>query len=196
MARKIPKIITSNEKKKIINFFNTRYWTQQRNKIIIQFFLGTGLRLSELCSLKWKNLNLMSGKIHVVQGKGAKDRILWMPDKLMQYTEIWHERQRKGLLKRNHKEKEIKFVFTTLKNTKITGSAIRRFIYRASEKTIGRKISPHLLRHTFASDLLRESNNLRIVQKALGHSNISTTQIYTHIVDQEMERTLKSFNNL
>lgn len=98
------------------------------------------------------------------------------------------------MVQKGYEPSNVFYVFTSLNNNKIDQGNFRRTIYRASTKSIGRKISPHLLRHAYATDLLRATKNLRIVQKALGHSDISTTQIYTHIVDSEMEEAIKNTN--
>lgn len=192
MSRKLPKILTSQEKEKLLSFWNTRYWSQKRNKIIIDFLLNTGLRISELINLRWTDINIQTGKIHIIAGKGEKDRMIWIDQETLEIIRKWRDTQLKKLIMKSFEESKILFVFTTSTNQKLDAGNLRRSIYRASKKSIGRKISPHLLRHTFASELLRETNNLRIVQKTLGHSDISTTQIYTHIVDSELESALKN----
>ena len=178
---------------KLINIFNTRYPTAQRNKTIVILFLNAGLRLSELLNLKWKEINLISGKLKVVESKGAKDRILYLADNTIKKLKDWKDRQVKEIDKRID-EANIRLVFTTLKNNKMDTSNIRKMIKKYAEKAdINKNISPHTLRHTFATDLYRESKNIRLVQKALGHSDLSTTMIYTHIVDDELEKALKTF---
>ena len=188
--RKIPNVLSKEEKQKILDFFNLRYWTQKRARFTVLFFLNTGLRLSELINLHWSNVNLQSGKIHV--GKGEKDRIIWINEDTLEKLREWKELQIEKMNEKGYSGPEIKYVFTSLNNNKLDSGNIRKMVYRSSTISLGRKISPHLLRHTYATDLLRETKNLRIVQKALGHSDISTTQIYTHIVDAEMEEAIKN----
>ena len=149
--------------------------------------------MSELLNLKWKDINLISGKLKVVEGKGAKDRILYLDDNTIEKLKDWKDRQAKEIDKRID-EANIRRVFTTLKNNKMDTSNTRKMIKKYAKKAgINKKISPHTLRHTFATDLYRDSKNIRLVQKALGHSNLSTTMIYTHIVDDELEQALKTF---
>ena len=206
--RKIPEVLSREEQKKLLNVFNTRYLSPHRNKTMISLMLNTGLRLSEVINLKWKHLDLQTGKLKVVEGKGSKDRILWINNETLEKLRNWRERQVKEVGNMDH-------VFTTSTGNKLDPSDIRSMIYTYSKKAgiqeeiekhykdekgnelldtyKEKKIKPHTLRHTFATDLLRETNNLRLVQKTLGHSDISTTQIYTHIVDSEMEEALKNF---
>lgn len=187
MSRKIPDILTIEEQKELLNQFNLRYITPQRNKTIISLILNTGLRLSEMASLKWKDVNLMTGQLKVVQGKGSKDRILYINDDVIDEVREWKERQFEEWGKSE-------LVFTTRTLKQLDGKSVRKMVKTYTEKAgIEKNISPHNLRHTFASDLLRETKNIRIVQKALGHSDISTTQIYTHIVDDELESAMKNF---
>lgn len=186
MARKIPDVLTIEEQEKLLNQFNLRYITPHRNKVMIRLLLATGLRLAEMANLRWKDINLMSGQLKVVEGKGSKDRILYVDDSMLEDLKVWRERQFN-----NWGESE--FVFTTRTLNQLDGRAVRKMIATYSNKAdIDKHITTHNLRHTFASDLLRDCKNIRIVQNALGHADISTTQIYTHIIDDELEHAMKS----
>lgn len=189
MAKKIPDILTINEQEKLLNQFNLRYITSQRNKTMIQLLLNTGLRLSEMINLKWRDIDLMTGQLKVVEGKGLKDRVLWLDDQTLVMLGEWKQRQFKEWGKTD-------YAFTTRTLSLLDGKAVRSMIKNYSDKAgINKHITTHSLRHTFASDLLRETKNIRIVQKALGHADISSTQIYTHIVDEELEDAMKGFRN-
>ena len=189
MAKKIPDVLTLDEQEKLLNQFNLRYITSQRNKTMIQLLLNTGLRLSEMTNLKWNDIDLMTGQAKVVEGKGLKDRILWLDEETLTMLGKWKQRQFKEWGRSD-------LVFTTRTLHSLDGKAVRSMIKTYSDKAgIKKHITTHSLRHTFASDLLRETKNLRIVQKALGHADISSTQIYTHIVDEELEEALKSFRS-
>ncbi|MGO3168696.1 tyrosine-type recombinase/integrase [Senegalia sp. (in: firmicutes)] len=189
MSKKIPDILTLDEQEKLLDQFNLRYITPQRNKTMIQLLLNTGLRLSEMSNLKWKDIYLMTGQIKVVEGKGLKYRMLWLNEDTTQMLGEWKQRQFKEWGKSD-------YVFTTRTLKLIDGKAIRTMIKTYSEKAgINKDITTHSLRHTFASDLLRNTKNIRIVQKALGHADISSTQIYIHIVDDELEEAMKSFRS-
>ena len=189
MAKKIPDILTLDEQEKLLNQFNLRYITSQRNKTMIQLLLNTGLRLSEMTNLKWNDIDLMTGQVKVVEGKGLKDRILWLDEETLTMLGKWKQRQFKEWGRSD-------LVFTTRTLHSLDGKAVRSMIKTYSDKAgIKKHITTHSLRHTFASDLLRDTKNIRIVQKALGHADISSTQIYTHIVDDELEEALKGFRN-
>jgi len=187
MSRKIPDILTIGEQERLLSQFNLRYITPHRNKVMIKLLLDTGLRLSEMTNLKWNDIDLMVGSLKVIQGKGAKDRVLYINDNLLEDLKIWKKRQFKEWGK-------TEYVFTTRTLNKLDGKAVRKMIKTYSDKAnINKNITTHTLRHTFATDLLRATNNIRQVQKALGHSDISTTQIYTHITDSELENAMKTF---
>lgn len=185
--RKIPEFLTIEEQQALINVFNVRYYNSYKNKIMIELFLSTGLRLAEMINLRWRDINLTTGQLKVVEGKGGKDRILWigmdMLDKLKEYR-----------VKQAEKTPSTSYVFVTNTNNQLDPKSIRKMVITYSEKAgITKSISPHTLRHTYATDLLRATKNIRLVQKALGHSDLSTTMIYTHIVDDEYEDALKNF---
>ncbi len=155
---------------------------------MVNLFLNTGLRLAEMLDLTWKDINLMTGQLKVVAGKGDKDRILWINDDMLQELCNWRKDQSETIGKSE-------YVFSTRECKRLKDSDIRQMLYKYSQKALNKRISPHILRHTYATDLLRETKNIRLVQKALGHADLSTTMIYTHIVDDELENALKSFRN-
>ncbi len=186
MARKIPEILNLDEQEKLLKIFNKRYFNARRNYIMINLFLNTGLRLSEMLDLEWRHINLMTGQLKVVEGKGNNDRILWINDKMLQELCNWREDQAEKIGK-------TQYVFSTREGKRLKDSDIRQMIYKYSEKALDKRISPHVLRHTYATDLYRETKDIRLVQKALGHADLSTTMIYTHIVDDELESALKAF---
>ncbi|SNY41481.1 integrase/recombinase XerD [Orenia metallireducens] len=192
MARKLPVILTAAEQQLLLDQFTIRYPTQERNRMMIKLMLDTGLRRAEAINLRWKDINLMSGKLKVVQGKGAKDRILWIQEETLEELKNWKERQAEELKKRDIQDYEL--VFTTLKGTKINPNNFYKMVCKYSDKAdINKQVTPHTLRHTFATDLYRDTKNIRLVQKALGHEDLSTTMIYTHIVDDELEEAMKGF---
>lgn len=187
--RKIPEFLTAEEQEQLISVFNVRYFNSFRNRTMIKLFLASGLRLSEMINLRWRDINLMTGQLKVVEGKGAKDRILWISDSVVEELRIWKENQ-------SEKLGSCDYVFTTSNKNKLDSRNIRRMVSEYSKKAgITKNVSPHTFRHTFASDLLRATKNLRLVQKALGHEDLSTTMIYTHIVDSEFEDALKNLRN-
>ena len=210
MIKRIPEVLTGEEQNKIIAIFNIRYLSSHRNKTMIKLMLNTGLRLSETINLKWRDINLQTGKLKVVNGKGGKDRILWFNNGTLEQLRKWREHQSGDI-------REVEYVFTTRNGNKLKARDVRSMVYRYAKKAgiqeemekhykdregnklletyKEKKVTPHTFRHTFATELLRETGNLRLVQKALGHSSISTTQIYTHIVDTELEKAMKGLKS-
>ncbi len=187
-GRKIPEVLTVEEQEALLNQPNPRYPTGHRNKVMLKIMLDTGLRSAETINLKWRHIDLMSGKLIVREGKGAKDRTLWLGEENLEMLQAWRERQVEDV------RGDCEHVFTTLKGDPLQGRYLRQMVDRLAKKAgIEKNISPHTLRHTFATDLYRETKNIRLVQKALGHADLSTTMIYTHIVDEELEGAMKGF---
>ena len=191
MARKIPEVLTATEQEAFLAQPNPRYLTGQRNRTMLRLMLDTGLRLSEMICLRWQDIDLNSGKVMVRQGKGAKDRTLWTGEDNLAALVKWQERQAVECTG------PALVVFTTKQGSKLNPAYVQRMVSRYAVNAGILKhikhITPHTLRHTFATDLYRETTNIRLTQKALGHASIATTQIYTHIVDEELEEALKSF---
>jgi integrase/recombinase XerD len=147
--------------------------------------LKTGLRLSEVINLRLKDIDFKNGDLYVRQGKGSRDRKLYIRPEIASAIEKWL----------SWRKVKSPYVFTPLStNTKLKPRYIQKFVKRyAIRAGINKNIHPHTLRHTFASDLYRETKNLVLVQKALGHADISTTTIYTHLVPYELDNALRNF---
>jgi integrase/recombinase XerD len=201
--KKLPYVLTKDEQNKLLNIFNTRYPTAERNKAMIALMLDTGLRLAEAINLKWRDIN--GNVLTVVEGKGGKDRILGVPQRSLKLLHNWQLRQEVELTKREIKLRE-ELVFSTLKGKRLNPRDVRTMVYTYAEKAgiqettirinkngkeyVERKVNPHTLRHSFATTLYKEIKNLRIVQEALGHEDISTTQIYTYVSNEEVINTM------
>ena len=186
--RRIPEVLTPTEQKALLAQPNPRYPTGERNRVLLQVMLDTGLRLSEAIHLKWRHVNLMTGQLLVREGKGHKDRVLWLGEPDLEALRHWRERQAQVV---GHAPE---WVFTTLEGKPLQPRYVQAMVERYAKRAgIQKRVTPHTLRHTFASDLLRAVKNIRIVQEALGHSDLSTTQVYTHIVNEDLEAALKSF---
>lgn len=185
--KKLPVVLTEDEQARLLEQPNPRYLTGKRNRTTLNLMLNTGLRLAEATALKWRDLDLTTGKLMVRQGKGAKDRTLWVAEADTKRLRSWRERQAKEC-------GEYKHVFTTLQGKPLGHRYVQRMVARYAAKAgIDKNVSPHTLRHSFATDLYRETSKIRLVQKVLGHSDLSTTMIYTYIHDPEVEEALKSF---
>ena len=184
-GRSLPKVLTEQEQKDFLKQFNTRYRTPHRNLCMVRLMLQAGLRAGETVALKSEHLDMMTCKLTIREGKGAKDRTLWINEDLRDLIGEWLQRK-----------PDSQWLFPTRTGKQVDTSHLRRMVKRkAREAHIDEweKVSPHTLRHTFATGLYRETKNIRLVQKALGHSDLSTTMIYTHIVDEELEDALKHY---
>jgi len=185
--KKLPTVLTEDEQELFLQQANPRYPTGERNQTMLRLMLNTGLRLAEVTALKWRDLDLTTGKLMVRQGKGHKDRTLWVAEADIDRLRSLRERQAKEAGKCEH-------VFTTLAGKPLGHRYVQRMVARYARKAgIEKAITPHTLRHSFATDLYRQTSKIRLVQKVLGHSDLSTTMIYTHIHDPEVEEALKSF---
>lgn len=161
-----------------------------RDKAILETLFSTGLRISELCSLN-RYIDLKRGEI-TVRGKGDKLRVVFLSDSAKKAIENY-------LKKRSDTEEALFISLTKSKTPKVIGRIIPRTVqrlidYYSRKAGIPKHIHPHLLRHSFATDLLINGADLRSVQELLGHANISTTQIYTHLTNKELKEVHKAFH--
>ena len=153
-----------------------------RDKAIMELFYSSGLRLSELATLRWEQLDLVSGMV-TVTGKGNRTRMV--PVGRMATEALLEWRKNRGVFA----SFEQPFVFVSQRGTPIATRTIQsRIRYWAKRQGIPQNIYPHLLRHSFASHVLESSGDLRAVQELLGHADISTTQIYTHLDFQHLAK--------
>jgi len=185
MGRRLPDTLNNQERTALLSQPNKKARTGLRDLAMIRLMLNAGLRSSEVLNISVEDVDWISGKLIIRHGKGNKDRIMWLNEDDLEIIKEW---------------KEIKpsspVLFTTLKGNKINDRYLRAMVKRRAKKTdITKDVHPHLLRHTFATDLLRSTKNIRLVQKALGHASLSSTMIYTHVYDEELESALKTFRN-
>lgn len=176
---KLPKILTDEEAESLLAQPNDRYFGPHRDHLFFRLMLKSGLRASEATALRPEHLDLMNGKLTVREGKGAKDRTLWIGEEVLGELQEWMDRR-----------PESHYLLPTKKGTEVATAHLRRSIKRYARKAEIKeadRVSPHTLRHTFATNLYRKTGNIRMVQKALGHSDLSTTMIYTHVVDDELK---------
>ncbi|WP_251963217.1 tyrosine-type recombinase/integrase, partial [Salinibacter ruber] len=179
----LPKILTEAETERLLDQPNRRYFGPHRDYLFMRLMLKAGLRAAEAVALKPEHVDLTTGKVMVRDGKGAKDRRLYVGEGVVEELREWMDRR-----------PESGVLLPTSKGTAVATSHLRRSVKRYAEdagiEVVGR-VSPHTLRHTFATRLYREAGNIRMVQKALGHADVSTTMIYTHVVDEELEGAMK-----
>ncbi|MFH1779251.1 MAG: tyrosine recombinase XerC [Candidatus Omnitrophota bacterium] len=177
----LPKFLDENEVVKLIESPKGDNISAFRDRAILETLYSTGIRVSELVGLDVEAVDHIGGVIKVY-GKGKKERIVPIGERALQSI-------REYLNKRKHEgAKETKVLFLNKSGERITDRSIRRVIEKYIRKTSMReKISPHTLRHSFATHLLDHGADLRSVQELLGHANLSTTQIYTHITTERLK---------
>ncbi len=171
--KKLPETLTEDECTKLTSQPKPRYPTGLRDLCMIRLMLNTGLRAAECLSLKVNDLDWMTGKLMVWEGKGKRDRTLWVNEDVLTLLRKWKQRR----------PTNGELLFTTLQGNKINDRALRAMVKRRGQKAkIPKDVHPHMLRHTFATEFYRQTKDIRLTQKMLGHADLSTTMIYTHIV--------------
>ena len=161
-----------------------------RNKAMLELMYATGLRVSELVNLKLQDIDLTNDIIRTF-GKGSKERVIPIGDYAKEYLEKYLYEYRGSMLK----GRQVEYVFLNNHGNGLTRQAFFKIIKRiAKEKRIDKELSPHTLRHSFATHMLKYGADLRTIQELLGHSDISTTQIYTHISREQLKENYDSFH--
>ena len=161
-----------------------------RDKAILETFYGGGLRLSELCQARLENLDETGGFLRVT-GKGSKTRLIRLGGKALEALAEYLARERPALVKRRSSS----HIFLTIHGTALSPDRVRQIVItRAQAAGIQEHLHPHLLRHSFATHLLEGGADLRVIQELLGHADISTTQIYTHIERDRLREIHRRFH--
>ena len=185
LLKSIPKSISEKEIEKLLDAPDEKTDIGLREKTMIETLYSCGLRISELTNLELLNLNLRQGVIRVI-GKGQKERLVPMGDQLISLLENYLVSTRKNFLKKKNSD----FLFLSSRGQKMTRQSFWHRIkyYCRNCGFEPEKISPHVLRHAFATHLLNNGADLRVVQLLLGHSDLNTTQIYTEVARQRLKR--------
>lgn len=182
LDKRLPNFLTEEEINKLLNIdLKTVY--DYRNKAMLELLYATGLRISELLNLELNAIDLNNAFVRVM-GKGKKERIVPIGDIAIKYMEIYLNNYRSILLKNKTSE----YVFISNATTKMTRQGFFKIIKEeCKKKHIDKDISPHTIRHSFATHLLNHGADLRVIQDLLGHEDISTTQIYTHVANEKLK---------
>ena len=187
--KSLPKFLSTEEIEEILNNINISTPAGYRNRAILELLWASGMRVSELSSLNFGNLNLENNEITVF-GKGAKERIILITDRaktyLQKYIEIARPLVAKGFDIPPVTDNSPVFINKT--GYRLQTRMVRNVINEIVEKIeLPKKVTPHMFRHSFATHLIENGADLRVVQELLGHASISNTQIYTHISMQHMK---------
>ncbi len=181
--RKLPKALDTDSMQQLLNIDNDD-WLSCRDSAIMELFYSSGLRLSELVDLNLGDMDLADGQL-TVTGKGNKTRQLPIGRFAIDALHLWLA-QRQLLTVKND---DAPAVFISQRGKRLGQRAIQLRLKKYSlQQGLGQNIHPHMLRHSFASHMLESSSDLRAVQELLGHANISTTQVYTHLDFQHLAK--------
>lgn len=187
IPKRLPKVISYEEIEKLLK---NRLTTKE--KAVFELLYATGLRVSELVNLTVKNVDFKSNLIKTT-GKGSKDRIVPMGKKAKEALNYYMKERGLLLKTKLGSEAESDFVFLNEKSEKISRQWVYNFIKKQGE-TINKTISPHTIRHSFATHLLENGADLRAVQELLGHRSVVTTQLYTHISKKRLREVYFNIN--
>ncbi len=183
--------LEENELERLLGAPGQTSFKALRDRAILELLFSTGLRVSELCALNRDSINLKSGEFPV-RGKGDKVRLVFLSDSAKEAL--------KNYLDKREDVDEALFIrqvknFNKINDLRLTPRSVERLVkHYAAKAGITKKVSPHSIRHSFATDLLMNGADIRSVQALLGHSNITTTQIYTHTTDKQLREIHSAFH--
>ena len=187
LPKKLPDVLSEKEISLIINAIQESSKFYQRDKAIIEMLYSCGIRVTELCNLEMSNLFIDEDLIRVM-GKGNKERLLPLGVRSKKYVSEYIKHSRNSHIKKSGSS----FVFVSRNGNQLTRAMINIILNKWTQVSgLKKSVSPHKLRHSFATHLLEGGSDLRFVQALLGHSDISTTQIYTHIDKHYLKEVYK-----
>ncbi|MBI3036651.1 tyrosine-type recombinase/integrase [Candidatus Woesearchaeota archaeon] len=180
IQKKLPTVLTRDEVKRLLDSAPT-----QKSRLIMMMLYSSGLRISECCSLKVNDLEIAQKVGWVRDGKGGKDRIFILSEGIIE-----------GL--RNYiNGKNTEHIFTNKAGKALTPRNVQKIVATSAKRAgIGKTVSPHTLRHSFATHLLESGESIRKIQELLGHSNLQTTQIYTKVSTEELRKVKSPLDSL
>lgn len=182
------------ELKKLVSAPSGSSLAELRDRAILETLFSTGLRVSELCALNIDDIDLNRGEFSV-RGKGGKVRVVFLSDTAKAVLNTYLDKRSdvdEALFIRVPRDES----FEKYENLRLTPRSIQRIVRKCAIKAgiIGKKVTSHTLRHSFATDLLRNGADIRSVQALLGHASVTTTQIYTHVTDRQLRGVHKKFH--
>ncbi len=181
IPKKLPQVLSKNEMQNFLNNLPKNTIIEIRNKVICELLYSAGLRISECINIKLSDINITENEI-LIKGKGNKERIVIFGNKTKKILETYIQQVRPKFIKDT-----TSYLFLNHRGNKITARSIERIIKTLAILT-NLKLTPHTFRHSFATDLLDNGADLKMVQELLGHASLSTTQIYTHLTEEHLKR--------
>ncbi len=193
-SKSLPKFLTGKEIEQILNNIKISTPAGYRNRTILELLYATGMRISELSNLNFGNLNLEENEI-TVMGKGAKERIVLVSERAKDFLQKYIKTVRYMVAEEGSdtEENEDSPVFINKTGYRLQPQSIRTVLNDIVKKIeLPKKVTPHVFRHSFATKLLENGADLRVVQELLGHASISNTQIYTHVSTERLKAVYDS----
>lgn len=188
LEKKVPNFLYIEEVKQLLEAPSMTEPLGIRDRAILELLYASGIRVSECMGLKLGDLDLDTGMARVF-GKGAKERIVLLGQKACDAVRLYLDKARPRLLQERKTSGKEPVLFLNYRGEPLSGRSVRRIVDKYMLQVAGQKsISPHVLRHTFATHLLDEGADLRVVQELLGHVSLSSTQIYTHATKEKLMR--------
>lgn len=188
--KSLPKFLTPDEVEKILNNIKIQTPAGFRNRVILELLWATGMRISELSNLNFGDLNLEENEIRVF-GKGAKERIVLISNRAKDFLIQYIKTARNLIAVEYRKDSEINDktpLFINSTGFRLQNKTIRKVLHEVVKMIeLPKRVTPHIFRHSFATHLIENGADLRVVQELLGHAGISNTQIYTHISMKRMQ---------
>ena len=192
-SQRLPKVLTKDDASTLMEAPQGENLRSERDRAILETLYSTGARVSELVALNWNDLNLQSG-IARLKGKGKRERIVPIGDVAIEALQDYHTQCMKKLepITRHDRKTNLQAganpVFKNLRGGRLTTRSVERIVKKFSQQLPNGPVAPHTLRHSFATHLLDEGADLRVIQEMLGHRSLATTQKYTHVAtDRLME---------
>jgi integrase/recombinase XerD len=183
IGRALPQSLSESEVESLLGAPDTNDPIGHRDRTMLEVLYATGLRVSELINLRQGQINLNQGVLRV-RGKGDRERLIPLGEEAQRWIRDFLSGPRVEILL----ERQTEYLFPTRRGDRMTRQAFWHIIKRYAKKAeILARLSPHTLRHAFATHLLNNGADLRVVQMLLGHSDLSTTQIYTHVARERMK---------
>jgi len=190
IEKALPDFLSQDEIRKLFAVFREENLLELRDKTMFEFLYSAGLRISEACMLLLPDVD-RENQVLTIKGKGGRERLVPYGEVASRLLDQYIDKSRTEIL--NQYESE--YVFVSKKGGALSRKSAWRLLKRYMKRAgIGRNITPHTLRHSFATHLLQNKADLRAVQELLGHMDIATTQIYTHLANNELKKTHQEFH--
>jgi integrase/recombinase XerC len=190
-GRKLPEVLYAGEMDALFEAPDADSPAGLRDRAILEFFYATGMRVSELAQLDFDDMDMAERQV-LTRGKGDKERIVFFGLPALSALELYLAQGRPHLLRKAKMERAEPAVFLNRVGERLSVRGMQRLVEKyALQTALGQRVSPHVLRHTFATHLLDNGADLRSIQELLGHSSLATTQVYTHVSAERLRESYK-----